>query len=337
MNHKQLEQWYVKHHRKLAFRQTKEPYHIWVSEIMLQQTQVDTVLPFFERFIQLFPNVESLAHADEETLHKAVEGLGYYRRFRYMHQAAKVIVDKFDKTFPTTYQDVLNLPGVGKYTAGAIMSIAYHQPYSALDGNVIRVLSRYLGIDQDMRMQKHRNALDRINQSYIEDANPHIYTQAMMELGATICRPKHPKCESCPLQAHCYAYANQVQDKLPVMSKLKKQKDIHYITLIIKDKHEIYMYKRTEELLKNMMMYPQFESESIRQVIDDLEDRHIYLEEVAYLGKYKHVFTHLIWHMDVYEVRVIDMPDSHSWIKIRIDQLKEIPMAIAHRKIKEIL
>lgn len=337
MNHKQLEQWYVKHHRKLIFRQTKEPYHIWVSEIMLQQTQVDTVLPFFERFIQLFPNVETLAKADEETLHKAVEGLGYYRRFRYMHQAAKVIVDKYDKKFPTTYQDVLSLPGVGKYTAGAIMSIAYDQPYSALDGNVIRVLSRYLGIDQDMRMQKHRNALDRINQSYIEDANPHIYTQAMMELGATICRPKHPKCENCPIQAHCYAYANQVQDKLPVMSKLKKQKEINYVTLLIKDHQHIYMYKRTEELLKNMMMYPQFESESIRQVIDDLEDQHIYLEEISYIGKYKHVFTHLIWHMDVYEVRVIDMPDKHPWIKIRIDQLEKVPMAIAHRKIKEII
>jgi len=336
MDIKKLETWYQKHHRKLIFRETKEPYHVWVSEIMLQQTQVDTVLPFFSRFIKQFPSIRDLAHASADELQKAVEGLGYYRRFRYMHQAAKVVCDQYHGVFPKTYKEVLALPGVGKYTAGAIMSIVYNKPYSALDGNVIRVLSRYLNIDSDMRMQKHRNQLDKINQSYIENARPYIYTQAMMELGATICKPKNPLCESCPLNEHCIAYHENLQDQLPFLSKLKKQKELHYITLVVKDKEFIYLYKRTEELLKDMMMYPQYESESIRQVLDDLEEQGIVLENIGHLGKYKHVFTHLIWYMDVYEVRVINIKSKHHWQKIKISDVGKVAMAIAHRKIKEI-
>ncbi len=336
MDIKKLELWYEKHHRKLIFRQTKEAYHVWVSEIMLQQTQVDTVLPFFSRFIKQFPSIKALAYASTDELQKAVEGLGYYRRFRYMHKAAKVIENEYNGIFPKTYKEVLALPGVGKYTAGAIMSIVYNKPYSALDGNVIRVLSRYLNIDDDMRMQKHRNQLDKINQSYIEHATPYIYTQAMMELGATICRPKNPLCTSCPLNENCIAYHNHLVDQLPFLSKLKKQKEINYITLVVKDKDYIYLYKRTEELLKDMMMYPQYESESINQVLEDLEEEGIILENMGFLGKYKHVFTHLIWYMDVYEVRVINMNKKHQWQKIKISDIKNVAMAIAHRKIKEI-
>lgn len=334
MDINKLETWYQENHRKLVFRKTKEPYYIWVSEIMLQQTQVDTVLPFFSRFIETFPDVFALANADEDLLHKSVEGLGYYRRFRYMHLAAKKIVEEFNGIFPKTYKEVLSLPGVGKYTAGAIMSIAYNKPYSALDGNVIRVLSRYLNIDDDMRIEKHRKKLDLINQDIIVNATPYIYTQAMMELGATICKPKNPLCDVCPLQVHCQAFANNLQSKLPVLSKLKKQKEINYITLVIRDKDQIYLYKRTEELLKNMYMYPQFESESLQQVLFDLEAQNIILEPVEHLGQYKHVFTHLIWYMDVYEVRVIQMNDQSIYEKYPYQSVKTLPMAIAHRKIK---
>ncbi len=334
MNITKLENWYQKHHRKLIFRETKDPYNIWISEIMLQQTQVDTVLPFFERFINLYPNVKALALADEESLHKAVEGLGYYRRFRYMHQAAKEIVSKYNGEFPKTYKEVIALPGIGKYTAGAIMSIAYNMPYSALDGNVIRVLSRYLNIDDDMRVEKNRRSLDQINQSYIENATPYIYTQAMMELGATICKPSNPKCESCPLNEHCMAYELGNQKDLPNLSKLKDKKELNYITLVIRDKDSLYLYKREEELLKNMYMYPQFEAESIQNVLQDLESDGIILEVFDHLGKYKHVFTHLVWHMDVYMVNVINMEHQLNWQKINHHDLKEIPMAIAHRKIK---
>ncbi len=334
MNIDKLESWYIDNHRKLVFRETREPYQIWVSEIMLQQTQVETVIPFFKRFIKLYPTVFELAHTDEQTLHKTVEGLGYYRRFRYMQQAAKIIVSAHGGVFPNTYTEVLKLPGIGKYTAGAIMSIAYDMPYSALDGNVIRVLSRYLNIDDDMRLEKNRSKLDMINQTYIEKATPYIYTQAMMELGAMVCKPKKPKCDTCPLNEHCQAYELDIVDNLPVLSKLKAKKEINYITLIIREGNSIYLYKRHEELLKNMYQYPQFESESINQVLSDLELDGMRLEVVDRLKSYKHVFTHLIWYMDVYEVRVIDKISMFDWEKIPFENIEFIPMAIAHRKIK---
>ncbi|MFA6801530.1 MAG: A/G-specific adenine glycosylase, partial [Acholeplasmataceae bacterium] len=300
MDIKNLELWYQKNKRSLIFRKTKEPYKIWVSEIMLQQTQVETVLPFFDRFMNVYPTVFDLANTDELTLHKVVEGLGYYRRFRYMQEAAKVIVNEFDGIFPNTYDEVIKLPGIGKYTAGAIMSIAYDLPYSALDGNVIRVLSRYLNISEDMRLEKNKKILNEINQSYIEKSHPNLYTQAMMELGAMICRPQNPKCDKCPIALYCQAHAMGIETKLPYLSKLKEKKEFNYITLIIKDESYYYLYKRTEDLLKNMYMYPQFESESIQSVLLNLEAEGIILEVINYIGNYKHVFTHLIWHMDVY-------------------------------------
>ncbi|MDI6452076.1 A/G-specific adenine glycosylase [Peloplasma aerotolerans] len=334
MNIKKLEAWYEKNHRKLVFRESNRPYDIWVSEVMLQQTQVETVLPFFERFMKKYPTVLDLADAKEETLQKAVEGLGYYRRFRNMHLAAKIIKDKYDGKFPSTYEEIIKLPGIGKYTAGAIMSIAYHQPYSALDGNVIRVLSRYLGNDSDMRVEKNKKALDQINQSYIEQANPNVYTQAMMELGALVCRPKNPKCETCPLQEHCFAYQNDLVDQYPVLSKLNDKKEFNYITLLIHSEHGLFLRKRDEELLKGMYEYPQFESESINSVIEMLEEQDIILDVYNHHKTYKHVFTHQVWHMDVYEAKLIS-GKLEDWICMDLDQIHQAPMAVAHKKIKK--
>src|SRR3989339_1195832 len=333
MDIKRLEDWYRVSHRKLLFRETKNPYHIWVSEVMLQQTQVDTVLPYFERFIRVFPTPKDLAHADEEVLMKHVEGLGYYRRFRNMQKAAIYIVEKFNGEFPKNFEDVLSLPGVGLYTAGAIMSIAYNKPYSALDGNVIRVLSRYMSDDRNMRIEKHKKDLDKVNQSIIEKATPEIYTQAMMELGATICKPKNPKCESCPLQEHCLAYLNNLQSELPVLSKLKEPIHKNWITLIINEGQYIYLRKRDEELLKGMYEYPQFEAESIQSVVDSLEEAGIRLEPTSVFKTYKHVFSHQVWHMDVYHARLLS-ESNDNWTKIDIKDIYQIPMAIAHRKIK---
>lgn len=333
MDIKKLEAWYELNHRKLFFRETTDPYNIWISEIMLQQTQVETVLPFFKSFIKKYPSVEHLAKTDQETLKKDVEGLGYYRRFKYMLLAAKQIVDNH-KTFPNTYKEVLSLPGVGKYTAGAIMSIAYNQPYSALDGNVIRVLARYLNIDDDFRVESNRKKLDQINQDFIKLARPRIYTQALMELGALICRPKNPKCEICPINKHCLAYALNIQETLPVMSKLKDKKEFNYITLILYDnENHIMLKKRTETLLEGMYEYPQFESESIAEVISNLEEKNIYIDIIKEKKTYKHIFTHLVWYMKVYEAKLIKHKDP-SWIRVNKEMFEQLPMAVAHSKIK---
>lgn len=333
MDIEKLETWYLNHHRKLSFRDSLNPYFIWVSEIMLQQTQVEAVLPFFNRFIEKYPTIEALSKTTEEILHKDVEGLGYYRRFRNMLKAAIMVTEKYQGKFPENYKDIIELPGIGKYTSGAILSIAYNKPFSALDGNVIRVLSRYLGNNSDMRNEKNKRILDRENQSYIEKSTPRIYTQAMMELGATVCRPKNPKCEQCPLQEHCYASINDLTDKFPVLSKLKDKKEIEYITLIIHDFDGIYLRKRTEELLFGMYEYPQFESSSIYQVITDLEEKGIILEIMSDEENYKHVFTHQVWMMKVYHARLIEKSIS-DWQFIHESDINNVPMAIAHRKIR---
>ncbi len=332
MDIRKLEDWYQKHHRKLSFRMTQNPYHIWVSEVMLQQTQVDTVLPYFERFIQKYPTIDELAIADEETLHKDVEGLGYYRRFKNMHLAAKYIKDHHQGIFPKTYEEVIALPGIGKYTAGAIMSIAYNKPYSALDGNVIRVLSRYLGNPHDMREEKNKKVLDQYNQQQIERSTPEVYTQAMMELGAILCRPKNPKCEECPLNTSCFAYQRNEMQSYPYLSRLKEKKNEFYITLIIHHNEGVYVRKRTETLLNGMYEYPQFEFESIASVVQFLEEKGITLVFHGESSTYQHIFTHKIWHMIVCHVSLVGKPDS-DWIWITIKDLDNIPMSIAHRKI----
>jgi A/G-specific adenine glycosylase len=328
-----LEQWYLKNHRKLSFRETQDPYHIWVSEIMLQQTQVETVLPYFERFINKYPSVFDLAQANIDYLRKDLEGIGYYRRFKLMHEAANEIVNQYHGVFPNTHEEIMKLPGIGRYTAGAIMSIAYNKPYSALDGNVIRVLSRYLGLHDDYRIEKNRKALDHKNQEIVEQSKPNIYTQAIMELGALICRPKNPNCINCPIQEHCVAFQQDLVDQLPFLSKLSKQKEIAYVTLIIRNDNFIYLRKRDEKLLEGMYEYPQFEAESIDYVIDLLNDEGIYIDVIDHPIAYKHVFSHQIWNMMTYPCVLKSKPKS-DWIKVEKTSVNDLPMAVAHRKIK---
>jgi len=250
-----------------------------------------------------------------------------------MHLAAKMMRDHHQGRFPDTYEAVIALPGIGKYTAGAIMSIAYQKPYSALDGNVVRVLSRYLGNANDMREEKNRKVLDQYNQTQIEHAHPEVYTQAMMELGATICRPKQPKCELCPLNESCIAYQNQETEKYPNLSKLKEKQIETYITLIIHCEQGICLRKRTESLLNGMYEYPQYESESLVSVLTMLDVQGINLSVSSDGIIYQHVFTHKIWRMSVYHVYLSGPKDS-SWVCVSKDQVKALPMAIAHRKIQ---
>lgn len=332
MDVKRLEQWYLEHKRDLSFRRTKNPYKIWISEIMLQQTQVDTVVPYFDRFVKTFDTVFKLANADIDTVLKMVEGIGYYRRFRLMHKAAKIIVEKHDGIFPSTYDDVRKLPGIGSYTAGAIMSIAYGKPYSAVDGNVIRVLTRYLGDDRDMRKETYKKSLDHINQSFIEKADPLVYTHAIMELGAIVCKKTNPLCEKCPLVEHCVAYHEDRQHMLPVLSKLAKPKEFQFITLVIKKDNYVVLQKRNESLLEGMYEYPQYAYESINALIDDLHEQGIDIVIREEKRTFKHIFSHQIWHMDVYDATLISGKEDR-WILLPIEDIQTIPMAIAHRKI----
>lgn len=326
-----LEAWYIENHRKLPFRENPNPYHIWISEIMAQQTQMETVVTYFERFIKKYPTIEDLANTDSDTLHKMVEGIGYYRRFQHMHEAAKLIVSAYNGAFPNNYNDVRKLPGVGDYTAGAIMSIAYNQPYAATDGNVIRVLSRFFAIEDDMRLAKSRKRIDELNKTIIKHATPNLYTQALMELGALVCHKQNPTCENCPLRDRCKAYNEQLTPYLPVISPQKKPKTIKYTTIILIFENKIALEKKESGLLKGMYLYPQFENTSIETVIETLNNTNHRILHVLPIKTYRHVFTHAIWLMDVYQVTLNTIPNDTNYIFY--DEPTALPMAIAHRKI----
>jgi len=318
-----LETWYKKHQRDLPFRENINPYFIWVSEVMLQQTQVETVIPYFQKFIKKYPTIKSLANTDEETLFSMIQGLGYYRRFKNMLKVAKTVHSDYNDEFPNTYQEIKKLAGIGEYTAGAIMSIAYNKPYAATDGNVIRVISRTYDIEDDMRIERNKKKIKIINQNLIEQARPEIFTQAIMELGALICRPTNPDCLNCPLKKTCEAFLLNKQNDLPMLSKKKGKKIIHYNVFIIKKGNSLYLRKRTEKLLGGMYEFPQYE---------DNTNAPFDYEIIEDIGQFKHVFTHLIWEMNVKIVSLKSKP-LDDWIKIVETSIHDYPMATAHKKI----
>jgi A/G-specific adenine glycosylase len=331
MQIKRLETWFLNHQRRLPFRQHPTPYGIWVSEVMLQQTQMETVLRYYPSFMKRFPSIHSLAQATQEQVLTEVQGLGYYRRFRLLHQGAQYILEKHQGGFPNQYEDVINIPGVGAYTAGAIMAIAFNQPYPATDGNVIRVLSRFYGKKEDMRLASSRKVIDDLHGQLVKKAHPNIYIQAVMELGALVCRPVQPRCEVCPLQSSCVAYQSKQTDVIPVLSKIKKTKTREWQTLVIvKDKH-VLMIKNKVELLKDMYLLPQWEV-SLDGVENLLNINQFKPTSLLKIKTYKHMFTHQSWLMDVYQLKVKQGTlDQGVWI--HQDELQHIPIPEAHQKI----
>lgn len=326
-----LQHWYELTKRDLPFRKTKNPYHIWVSEIMAQQTQMETVISYFVRYIEAYPTIQSLAEADEAALHKLFEGIGYYRRFQHMQKAAKYIMAELNGQFPTTYEEVRKLPGVGDYTAGAIMSIAFNQPYAATDGNVIRVLSRYYGIAEDMKDEKSRKKIDALNQQEIHRSTPQVYTQALMELGALVCKKNQPSCPSCPICEACYANIHNQTSDFPVISRKKAVITRHFITVVLLHNDEVALIRTEQGLLKGMYLYPQYEDKTFEEVLNELSKDGCQITHTNYTNTYKHQFTHQRWEMKVYQIhtKVKGTNSSLVWTHATED----FPMAIAHRKI----
>lgn len=326
----ELQSWFLQNKRDLPFRKSKNPYFIWISEIMLQQTQVKTVIPYFERFVLAYPNVVSLANANEEEVLKMVEGLGYYRRFRQMHKAALYIKEQFNGIFPNTYEQVFKLPGVGPYTAGAIMSIAYNQPFEATDGNVIRVLTRIYAMDDNMTEVKNVKKMRQLNQTLIQEATPNIYTEAIMELGALICTPQNAKCDICPVKDFCLSFKHDEVNIRPLFSKKEIKKIKKFKTFIFKMDDKIALIKNEDNLLKNMYLLPQIQEDDTFDFEQYLEPLNI--EKIVNKGVFKHVFTHQIWQMDVYE---IVLRENHLINAVWVSDMKNhlYPLATAHKKI----
>ena len=255
--------WYEQHKRDLPWRGETDPYKIWVSEIILQQTRVQQGWDYYLRFIDNFPNIKELAEADEERVLKVWQGLGYYSRARNMHTAAREIMTKHNGTFPKEYDKILDLKGIGKYTAAAIGSIAFQLPYPAVDGNVIRIISRIFGVCDDVTQPAVVKRITEICETQIDSKRPGVFNQAAMDFGAQQCVPRNPKCDECPFQSSCYAYKNNLADILPIKKKKNelKHRYFHY-TVYLFNNQTIIEKREGSDIWKNMYQFPLTESDS---------------------------------------------------------------------------
>jgi A/G-specific adenine glycosylase len=294
--------WYFENKRNLPWRNTKDPYKIWLSEIILQQTQVKQGLPYYLKFVKNFPNVYQLAHADEGHIMKMWQGLGYYSRARNLHFTAKTIVNDYNGVFPNTYKGLLKLKGVGEYTAAAIASFAYNEPVAVLDGNVFRVLSRYLGIDTPINSTEGQKLFKLKVNELLDKDRPALYNQAIMEFGALLCRPKSPDCMFCSLNSSCVAFQqNKIKD-LPVkLKKLKRRKRyFNYLVVESEDNELILQQRLKKDIWQKLFEFPLIETQGQLEK-KDVKNTQLFkilgLDEDVSIHKvnrktYKHVLTH---------------------------------------------
>lgn len=337
---KNLIQWYETNGRDLPWRHTKDPYAIWVSEIMLQQTQVDTVKPYYLRFLETLPDIQSLANADEDVAFKLWEGLGYYRRVRHMQEAARQIMEKYDGIFPEKYDDILTLKGIGNYTASAVSSIAFGQEKGVIDGNTLRILSRIYNRQDNIALEKTKKAYQILMDQLIQGCDPSKFNQGMMDLGAGVCTPRKPDCEHCPVKDCCEAFASGTAGILPVNIKNTSKADIYYITAILKKDNKYLLIKNKEGLLQNLYGFVQYEVESPVSFEETFYDNYgISVRLYEYCKEIKHVFSHRIWHMNVYIGEIMN-PESelkdHDIPLYSEDELAELPISTAHRKVYDL-
>ncbi|MDA9472224.1 A/G-specific adenine glycosylase [Enterococcus sp. 5H] len=337
--------WYEQEKRNLPWRVNLDPYRIWISEIMLQQTRVDTVIDYYYRFMEWFPTIQDLADAPEDKLLKAWEGLGYYSRARNLKVAAQQIVTDFNGQMPNSIDEIRQLKGIGPYTAGAIGSIAFNLPEPAVDGNVMRVVSRLFEIDADIAKAGSRKVFEEAMYKIIDQKRPGDFNQAMMDLGSAICTPTSPKCEECPIQSYCLSYEKNTMTNFPVKSKKLKPKDVYYIGGIMENKQQEFLLEKRDSkgLLANMWLFPIEEVSKERfeflqktwvkeeqQLTLDFEEPLLVAEENSEifegytnvvwqkrsLGEVTHIFSHLKWHILVFYGRqtgLIEQKNNQNW------------------------
>ncbi|WP_231687855.1 A/G-specific adenine glycosylase [Bacillus sp. FJAT-27251] len=334
--------WFEREQRNLPWRKDQDPYKVWVSEIMLQQTRVDTVIPYFNRFLEKFPSLADLANADEEKVLKAWEGLGYYSRVRNLQSAVREVEAKYDGKVPDTLEEISTLKGVGPYTAGAILSIAYGRPEPAVDGNVMRVLSRILLIWEDIARPATRKIFEEAVRELISKENPSYFNQALMELGALICTPTSPSCLLCPVREHCHAAAEGVQAELPVKTKKKKQRPVQLAAAILEDgQGRVLIRKRPEEgLLASLWEFPSVEvhlefgseKDQFQNDFADLYGTEARLGEM--LGRVEHIFSHLVWNIHVFSGKLgAGLQEQKNLRLVHIEELQDFAFPVSHQKI----
>ena len=301
--------WYDANRRVLPFRGTRDPYAVWISEIMLQQTRTDTVSGYYTRFLNRFPNIAALAQADEQEVLKYWEGLGYYSRARNLHKAAQIMQREYGGRFPAAYEGIRALPGVGDYTAAAVASIAYRLPYPAIDGNLTRVLARVHGVREDVDRPSVKRRIRGLGEAQIDRERPGDWNQALMDLGATICVPGTPDCARCPLQAQCDAYAQGDADQLPIRAAARPPVPVDVGVGLVIAEGRVLTIKRDAALLKGLWTFLLCEGDSTPEgMARKLRALGMQANRIIPLGEARHVFTHRIWNMQLYRVDLPAMP-----------------------------
>ncbi|HUH25231.1 MAG TPA: A/G-specific adenine glycosylase [Flavobacterium sp.] len=325
--------WYGKNKRNLPWRTTKNPYYIWLSEVILQQTRVEQGLPYYQAFIQNFPTLKDLAFASEDDVLKLWQGLGYYSRARNLHHTAKTIYFELNDQFPTHYNEIIKLKGIGPYTAAAIASFAFKEPVGVVDGNVFRVLARYFGIYDDIATAKTRTIFQKIVNELISTEHPDLFNHAIMDLGATICLPNNnPKCLECPLQNGCFAFLHNAASQLPIKIKKITVKDRFFNFIILKNNHQIAIEQRTEkDIWQKLYQFPLLETananeETIYEQLTTLYPDHVVKKITP--NDIKHKLSHQQLHINFYEIEVDEILPNHHFVAITDLELYAYPIVI---------
>ena len=311
-----LVDWFKENSRDLPWRRDRDPYKVWVSEIMLQQTQVDTVIPYFNRFMHKFPTLDDLAAASEDDVMKAWEGLGYYSRARNLHDAVREVVREYGGTVPDNKADISRLKGIGPYTAGAILSLAYGMPEPAVDGNVMRVVSRLFAIEDDIAKPVTRVKMEQLVRHLIPEHEPGSFNEGLMELGALVCTPRNPACLICPLSSECEGREQGIHEQLPVKKKARRVKAVSLTCGVIVNEDSVLLRRRPDHgLLAGMWEFPNWGVADASEMLPELD---VVWEGTS--GKVSHTFSHVRWVLNVYtgETRARDvslLPD-YRWVKI---------------------
>ncbi|MBN1352092.1 A/G-specific adenine glycosylase [candidate division KSB1 bacterium] len=342
---RKLLKWYDQNGRDLPWRRTTNPYHIWLSEVMLQQTQVQTVIPYFERWLQAMPDIRHVAQTSLDRILKLWEGLGYYARARNFHKAARIVVDKFGGDLPDSYPELAALPGFGPYTTAAVLSIAFNRNYAVLDGNVIRVLCRILNIDSDVNLPETKRSLARHAQVLLDTKRPGDFNQAIMELGAVICAPGIPACKNCPVRSHCLAYREGDPSRLPV--KARKEPVPHHDVaagIILKDSRILIAQRNHNDMLGGLWEFPGGKRERdetleeclVREIKEELAIEIQVDEKFMVL---RHAYTHFKITLHVFLCRYLGgMPkalECADWRWVMSGELSNFAFSRADQKVLE--
>ena len=338
--------WYKKNKRALPWREDKNPYYTWISEVMAQQTRLETVIPYYERFVKKYPSIEALANADDQELLKLWEGLGYYSRARNMKIAANQMIERFQGQFPESLEEIKSLKGIGDYTASAIASICFGLPEPAIDGNLLRVTSRLLELDADISKNSSKKIFEESLRELIDPTQPGDFNQAFMDLGSRICTPKVVKCEHCPIKSFCRSHGRGTMLEFPVKTKKIKQQQLYYLAFAIQnEKGEFFVEKRINEgLLSQMWSFP------LREMTKTEYDKVAKKKESGIDRPFKkevsHVFSHQKWHILLLEGELRNLgeesiilgwnvipkecSENQKWLSLQ--ELEKLPLAGPQKK-----